>query len=122
MRQWTHDKHVVLPPVGDDPWRGPATTHMLDKVSGGQAKVLRCTPLPACPADTFRKHIGTVIPQDPQPALLPALETIASLAAQIRALISRKIEWSGPIMARVGHRSVPFRTSLTSHAQVTCEP
>ncbi len=47
--------------------------------------------LPACSATTFHKRIPTVIPPELQPALLPVLETIASLTAQIHAF-NRQIE------------------------------
>ncbi len=47
--------------------------------------------LPACSADTFHKRIATSIPPELQPALLPILDTIASLTAQIHAF-NRQIQ------------------------------
>jgi len=47
--------------------------------------------LPTCYADTLQRRIHTVIPSELQPALLPILETIASLTTQIHAL-NRQIE------------------------------
>ena len=41
--------------------------------------------LPSCSANTFAKKVASAIPEPLQPALLPILETIASLSLQIRA-------------------------------------
>ena len=46
---------------------------------------------PSCSANTFAKKVASAIPEPLQPALIPILETIASLSQQIRAY-DRQIE------------------------------